>query len=156
MEYNIPNLSELLVQKIEIKNSLTHEYETDTIFDQKIHFIEDLKIILPFCKYYEIDIIKFILIAYNNIITQLIIIIENDELNILHNINLKHLHYSNNIKKEFYKLFIIEYNIQLPSNIIKNNHNKKYSDVLKNTAKSIHRKLCLLAKNNRINMYFNL
>jgi hypothetical protein len=95
-----------------------------------------LEKLLPNCVLYKIDIDKFIEIAYNNIITQLNIIIEND------NDLLKIPKIENNVTNLFHNLFI---NIWV-LNLRKYN---TYNDVLHYTALKLYE--FILRKHDNIN-----
>jgi hypothetical protein len=162
MEYNIPNIDEILIDTIEFRNLKTGEIKKVVRYNRKNIIIKQLKNILPLCKYYEINIDNFLLIAYNNIITQLTIIIENYEKNFV-NINLKHLHHTNNIKKEFYKLCMNLYMENTsdipykPFGSIETLYTKDiitYGDILTKTAYNIY--YIIFDSKENLDLYFKL
>jgi hypothetical protein len=99
------------------------------------NLIYDLKNALPECKLYNIDITYFINIAYNNVITQLNIIMENDNKpkDIIKSIN------TNNVTNYFYRMFLFLYSTNLRYLYKKLIHT--YGDVLKDTTKLLYERL---------------
>jgi hypothetical protein len=158
MEYNVPNINEILSKSEKIYDPfyelvIIKEYDR---LKKKELLIKKLKKVLPTCKYYEIDINNFIIIAYNNIITQLTNIIEKNNPDVYEKINLKYFHNTNKIKNSFYELVVNTYiNTLSLSKLYKLDTDiNTYGDLLNYTTTKIYDIICICYKYHTLKTFF--
>jgi hypothetical protein len=153
MEYTIKNLDiifgneEFVIYDVLIKKKIKIKKKSLSYHKNKI--IHNLEKILPKCILFKIDFYKFITIAYNNIITQLNIIIENND-ELTKKLNLHKLVVTDNVTDSFNYYFIIWYYVRTINSICLN-EKINYGTILNNLALDIYDVLCSDYKN--INFY---